>query len=106
MAAKRQLDTPWGPAQDMHEIALGLYLVETPSHGGYFLEQEINDLVPHALRESTFCGNGFSGWYEEDCDWAIVVVCFPEFFSSKKYNEALNIMEAHHAIAWKSVSRK
>ena len=34
--------------------------------------------MPAGLRE--FVGYGGPGWYEEDCDWAVVALAFPSMF--------------------------
>jgi len=47
--------------------------VATPSHGGIRLSSERNaDVHPVWRRED--------GWYEEDCEWAIVAMSFPDDF--------------------------
>lgn len=65
--------SPWGLVQEAEEIAPGIWQVHTAGHGGIKLSAQRNRLVPDYLR----CDRG---WYEEDCDWAIVAVVFPEPF--------------------------
>ena len=69
-------DTPWGPPQQVDVIADGIVRIHTAGHGGYWLSPERNKQVPRNLREKTFCQNGLDGWYEEDCDAAIVEAVF------------------------------
>jgi hypothetical protein len=33
-----------------------------------------------------FCGK--AGWYEEDCDWAVVALSFPQFFTADELEAA------------------
>lgn len=35
------LRTPWGVADDIQHIGGGIYRVDTPSHGGYFVPPEL-----------------------------------------------------------------
>lgn len=44
-------------------------------------------MMPRVLREiKPFAG---LGWYEEDCDWAIVALAFPQFFPADAIPAAL-----------------
>ncbi len=66
-------ESPWGAVQHEAEIAPGITQVSTASHGGIFITPERNARVHGAWRRK-------GGWYEEDCDWAIVAITFPEHF--------------------------
>lgn len=92
--------TPWGRADYVKEIAPGLVLVGTPSHGGFWLAPErlaampaeLAAIVPFVERSVGRVAGPHAGrWYEEDCDAALVVLAFPECFP----REAL---ESAHAI--------
>lgn len=65
--------TPWGASQQTHQWAVGIVQVFTASHGGFHLDQVHNDAVHQAWRSP-------DGWYEEDCEWAIVALTFPDVF--------------------------
>lgn len=67
------METPWGTSQTVREIAPGILDVSTAGHGGIRLSPERNALVPDYMRNP-------SGWYEEDIEWAIPAVVFPEAF--------------------------
>lgn len=69
----RPTSSPWGGVQGGDELAPGIWMVHTAGHGGIKLSAERNRLVPDYMRAE-------GGWYEEDCDWAIVAVVFPEPF--------------------------
>lgn len=72
-------DTPWGVADGAVEYAPGIVFFETPSHGGLWLSKARLAEMPARLRAvKPFCG--VDGWYEEDCDWAIVALAFPDLF--------------------------
>jgi len=73
--------TPWGKADQVKHITRGIRQVMTPSHGGYMLSPKKNEKVPLAWRQASFGKNGMKGNYEEDCDWVLVVLTFPELFS-------------------------
>ena len=76
-------NSPWGRIDDCERVADGLYSVSTPSHGGYWVSRERVALMDPQYRDrKTFVGgDGIGGkWYEEDCDWAMVCICFPHLF--------------------------
>lgn len=62
--------TPWGRSDYAKEYAPGIVWYGTPSHGGFKLDRERNAAVPDYMRRE-------GGWYEEDCDWAIVATVHP-----------------------------
>ena len=64
------MQTPWGTAQTVTQIGAHVYFVSTASHGGVKLPAQLNRQIPDYLRRA-------SGWYEEDCDWAIPFACLP-----------------------------
>jgi hypothetical protein len=75
------VETPWGLSQSSKEIAPGIIHHETASHGGFYLSPARVAQMPKPLRDfKPFAG---ANWYEEDCDWAIVAVAFPQFFPAK-----------------------
>lgn len=69
--------TPWGAAQQQRQIAPGIVEVSTASHGGIHLNADLNARVHQAWRDA-------AGWYEEDCEWAIVAVTFPQHFQGQR----------------------
>lgn len=73
--------SPWGPVQEEREIAPGITFVSTASHGGFKLDRGLNAEVPEYMRQT-------GGWYEEDVDWAIVAVAYPEAFSAEEQRDA------------------
>ena len=89
--------TPWGVADTAEHIGLGVYLVTTPSHGGYYLPPAVNARVPAHWQAITWNnGQGREGWYEEDCDWALVALAVPELFIPEERTIARRIAEATH----------
>ena len=81
----RPVTTPWGHPDTVEEIAPGIVRYDTPSHGGYYVSPERVLTMPKPLRE--FQPWAGPNWYEEDCDWAIVALAFPQFFPGE-YQEA------------------
>lgn len=74
--------TPWGPSQTCTTLGPGVVEVTTASHGGIHLDDSRNAHVHKAWRAKR-------GWYEEDCEWTIVAVTFPDLF------EPEHVIEAH-----------
>ena len=82
------VSTPWGQSDDAGDaIAPGIVWYDTPSHGGFHLDEDrqakVLEMFPHF---QTFAGGP---WYEEDCDWVIVVLAFPEHFGERQRATAL-----------------
>lgn len=85
--------TPWGESDGYErEFAPGLILFSTPSHGGFWVGPERNKVITDRFPGfKPFAG---PGWYEEDTDWAIVVVCFPEYFKPHHIRGAIKIIRS------------
>ena len=66
--------SPWGTVDYVSRRAVGITNVGTASHGGVKLSPGRNREVHEVWRRP-------GGWYEEDCEWAIVAVTFPECYS-------------------------
>jgi hypothetical protein len=80
--------TPWGPTQQTQPWAIGIVQVFTASHGGFHLDDSRNAAVHETWRND-------NGWYEEDCEWAIVALTFPDVF------DATTVVAAHEtAKSW------
>lgn len=84
-------ETPWGPAQHVTTRAPGIVSVSTAGHGGYWLctarTKELLETLPGI---DPFLGPG--QWYEEDCDWALVVVVWPALFTIEEQRNALRCL--------------
>jgi hypothetical protein len=81
MIQKFTTSTPWGRVQHQKQIAPGLVQCDTAGHGGYWLSperwQKLRALFP------TQCSYGGEQWLEEDCDWALAALAFPECFDAR-----------------------
>jgi hypothetical protein len=87
----RPTTSPWGRPDQADEIAPGIWFVSTPSHGGFLISQQRFNAMPLQLRQfRTF--NGHQGAYEEDCDWSVVVLAFPECFEPHDVELAHQVM--------------
>lgn len=88
---KPNVQTPWGAADYSKAVAPGITWYSTPGHGGYHVDDEqnakIKALFPNA---KIWAGNG---WYEEDCDWALVALAFPELFEAPEIRAALRTVQ-------------
>lgn len=71
------IETPWGPAQSAMELAEGITFYSTASHGGIHLSPERETELQSKFNYKTFGG---SSWYEEDLDYNVVVLAFPNCF--------------------------
>jgi hypothetical protein len=98
-------DTPWGKVQTAEDVAPGITRISTASHGGYRLNSVANAKVDPVLKKLTCGGLGLKGWYEEDCDWAIVVYTFKEHFDPIEYELAVESLKQNHKEAWKHIQK-
>jgi hypothetical protein len=77
-------NTPWGKPQTCDLLAEGIWSITTSSHGGIKLDRDRNAKVPEGARRP-------SGWYEEDCDWVIVALVYPDLYSEQSRKRAKDI---------------
>jgi hypothetical protein len=70
--------SPWGAIQDAEQVFAGVWQVSTASHGGFYLSAERREAMPQKYIQASFNGQGRTGWFEEDCDWSLVCLSFPE----------------------------
>jgi hypothetical protein len=82
--------TPWGAAQHAQKYTRGIVFYGTAGHGGFHVSKTLNQKVNAEWRNETARGDG---WYEEDCDYAIVVYTFPEFFTPEEAKTALSVLK-------------
>lgn len=70
---EKKMRTPWGPAQTVRKITPSGSILEvtTAGHGGFKLDARTNAKVDPAWRRK-------GGWYEEDCEYAIVGLTFQQ----------------------------
>ena len=62
------MHTPWGPPQDIEDLAEGVWRVSTASHGGLKLSRERWNALPDCVRDAMFTPT----FAEEDCEESIV----------------------------------
>jgi len=86
-------ETPWGPSQFQRAYGEGITQHVTAGHGGFFVSDERRAEMPESCRNfAPFAG---AGWYEEDCDWAVVAVAFPSEFQPQTVATARRMLVAH-----------
>ncbi len=78
--------TPWGKPDSQKTIAKGIVSYTTSSHGGIYVAPSLNVQIHEAWRSK-------SGWYEEDCEWAIVAVTFQQYFKPEQIDSAINTLK-------------
>jgi hypothetical protein len=77
--------TTWGVSQHSHEFAPGIVLHSTAGHGGIVLSAARHKELQAKFKFETFAGGSN---YEEDCDVAVVVMAFPQFFNEDQQQRA------------------
>jgi hypothetical protein len=91
----KRVSTPWGNAQGGTSYADGIVSYHTAGHGGFKLDAKRNRQVHEAWRSK-------GGAYEEDCEYAVVVRTFPQFFTAyerKMADERLKSWIPHQFMA-------
>lgn len=87
--------TPWGTPQHCQQLAEGIYEVTTASHGGIWVTRARRHAMPHEIRSIPTWTGGH--WYEEDCDWALVALAYPEVFNGEVVKSAIATARHFHA---------
>jgi hypothetical protein len=95
----RGMRTPWGKADHATIITEGVGRVDTSGHGGMKLSRSRNAKVAACWRRT-------GGWYEEDCECAIVVLTFPELFDEKVRAGAERTARGYFPYAFAEVTGK
>lgn len=86
------ISTPWGPSQHITKIGdQGILFVSTTTHGGYFVPPELYAQMPSELRSNHFGG---STWFEEDVEWAMVALAFPQLFLTEEHLKRKSLLHA------------
>ena len=99
---RRRAPSPWGPIESTETIADGITFISTASHGGIRLSQWRHEIVLRAIPAwETFAGGR---WYEEDCDWAVVALIFPEKFPTKTKDARTMVRALAKLPRWQAVA--
>lgn len=85
---------PWGISQHTETIAEGIVSVSTAGHGGLLLSEERLAAMPRELRCNVY-GHGQTNAFEEDCEWALVALAFPECFNDRSIMYAVRSIWAY-----------
>ncbi len=88
--------TPWGGSQMAVIYADGIVAHITASHGGFHLSAARNANIHPLLRKDT-------PWYEEDSEWAIVALSFPELFTGYERSLAERTIRNTWPDAWEAI---
>lgn len=88
--------TPWGASQMAVIYADGVIAHSTAGHGGFHLSADRNGKVHPLLRKDT-------PWYEEDSEWAIVALSFPDLFTAYERSMAERTIRNTWPDAWEAI---
>ena len=101
--------TPWGQSDHAQQYAPGIVFYGTPSHGGFHLDRKRHATVKRIFPAfETYAGGP---WYEEDEDWRVVVIAFPECFPPTEVCQAVDAIVSasnweDNPPAWASASQR
>jgi len=88
--------TPWGASQLATIYADGVVSHATAGHGGFHLSAGHNARVHPMLRND-------APWYEEDVEWAIVALTFPDLFTTYERKCANETIRHSWPDAWEKI---
>lgn len=95
LRAKPPKLSPWGQIDYIKVHAVGIFECSTPGHGGFHLDRSRQKELVKRLPD------GFTHyvrtWFEEDCDWAIVVWAFSLLFTPEQVEQAERTLVRYHA---------
>lgn len=98
--------SPWGKIDVRKNISDDIIEVSTPSHGGFGVtgkaKQNILNMFP-SVGEHVDVNNEMS-WFEEDCDYAFVILANKECFQEKDIQAAESSMKSWYPEAWREYS--
>ncbi len=83
--------SPWGAIQTAEQIHPGIWHLTTASHGGFILSEARQAAMPQSLVLPHIA-------YEEDVDYALVVLAFASEFEAIGGSGALLVKNAHDTI--------
>ena len=93
---RMSVSTPWGGSQMAVVYAVGVVAHMTSGHGGFHLSTERNAKVHPLLRKDM-------PWYEEDCEWAIVAISFPDLFTAYERSMAEKTFRNTWPDVWETI---
>jgi hypothetical protein len=97
--------SPWGTIQHSTQIAPGLRLVSTASHGGLLLTGKAAtrlQISPAALALGSFGGTDYG--FEEDIDWAILAWEIPQLWDRLFAHAGADIRGDPRTYLWTALS--
>lgn len=94
--SRMSASTPWGGSQMAVIYAEGVVAHSTLGHGGFHLSADRNSKVHPLLRKDT-------PWYEEDCEWAIVALSFPDLFTGYERSLAEKTIRNTWPDVWEAI---
>jgi hypothetical protein len=100
------MNTPWGVSQGKPAtIADGITFYHTARHGGFHLSPERLASMPAALRAARTDDGPDCPWFEEDCDYSLVVLAFPEYFTPEERDTAVRSARVWSDRVWSDKTR-
>jgi hypothetical protein len=93
---RMSVSTPWGGSQTAVIYAEGVVAHMTAGHGGFHLSSDRIARVHPLMRKEV-------PWYEEDCEWAIVAISFPELFTGYERSLAEKTIRNTWPDAWEVI---
>lgn len=77
-------ESPWGHIQTEEWLIPGVQTITTAGHGGFKVTERKLEDMPEYLAE---CAFPEPGYFEEDCNWALVVLAFWSEFAGTDWRK-------------------
>lgn len=94
--------TPWGAPHSRRIVVDGIVRYTTASHGGYWVSPERVASMPQGLRPTKHLDSDGGAWFEEDQEWAIVELAFPQHFGSQNQEPARRLLKDWMPEIWEA----
>ncbi|AQT47986.1 DUF7007 domain-containing protein [Bartonella choladocola] len=92
--------TPWGAVQNATSYGnADIVRLDTASHGGFKISPSLNKQIPAQVRNN-------NGFYEEDCEWAIVATVFPQWFTDYENQLAESKIRDSYPDYWETLHNR
>lgn len=85
--------SPWGQPDANYQVFSGVWSISTPRHGGFYVSAERRKHMPAEWLALSFNGQAAQGWFEEDIDWCMVALAFPEEWKVFRGEAAMRDLE-------------
>lgn len=90
-------NTPWGRTETFKRFCDDIVFYSTCSHGGFRISSKFKKMIDSGWNRTKV-------WFEEDCEFAIVVYTFKQYFSDADYISAIDKLKNWYPYEYMNVT--